>query len=138
MYRKIMVPVDLAHTDSLGNALQVAADLSNHYDAPIVYVGITTSLPGPVAHNPEAFTRKLNAFAEEQASRHGITGEARTYISHDPARDLDTTLMKAIKENGVDLVIMASHTPGMAEHLFASNAGYLAQHAPISVFVIRS
>ena len=138
MFRKIMVPVDLAHANSLGNALQVAADLSKLYDAPILYVGITTSLPGPVARTPEEFTRKLNTFAAEQMTRHEIEGEARTYVSHDPARDLDKTLMKAIAENGVDAVIMASHIPGAAEHLFASNAGYLAQHALVSVFVIRS
>jgi nucleotide-binding universal stress UspA family protein len=27
--------------------------------------------------------------------------------------------------------------PGFAEHLFSSNAGYLASHADISVFVVR-
>ena len=37
-----------------------------------------------------------------------------------------------------DLVVTASHNPGFAEHLFASNSGYLAAHAPVSVLVVRS
>ena len=137
MYSKIMVPVDLAHADKLEKALRVAADLSRHYEAPILYVGISSALPGPVARTPEEFAKKLKAFGQAQAKERGIEAEARAYTSHDPARDLDTTLARAIKENGVDLVVMATHAPGAPEYLFASNAGYLAQHAPVSVFVIR-
>ena len=62
---------------------------------------------------------------------------ARPYTSHDPTADLDPTLMKAIEETGSDLVVVASHIPGFPEYLFASNAGYLAMHASVSVFVIR-
>jgi nucleotide-binding universal stress UspA family protein len=32
---------------------------------------------------------------------------------------------------------MGSHVPGFAEHLFSSNAGYLASHTDISVFIVR-
>lgn len=138
MYQKILVPVDLAHVDKLRKALDVAADLSKHYGAPLLYVGISSSLPGPIAHNPEEYAAKLKAFAEGEAGAHGIDAEAKAYTSHDPARDLDTTLVRAIEENGIDMVVMASHAPGAPEYLFASNAGYLAQHAPVSVFVIRS
>ena len=45
--------------------------------------------------------------------------------------------MTAIEETESDLVVVASHIPGFPEYLFASNAGYLAMHATVSVFVIR-
>jgi hypothetical protein len=32
---------------------------------------------------------------------------------------------------------MASHVPGLPEHIFASNAGAVASHAGMSVFVVR-
>lgn len=137
MYQKIMVPVDLAHADRLGKALDVATDLSKHYGAPILFVGVSSSQPGPVAHTPEEFSRKLEDFATREASARGIDATAKAYISHDPARDLDATLVLAITENGANLVVMASHIPGAPEYLFASNAGYLAAHAPVSVFVVR-
>jgi nucleotide-binding universal stress UspA family protein len=137
MYAKIMVPVDLEHRERLGKALKTAADLAKANGAPICYVGITATTPGPVAHTPAEFARKLEAFAEEQAAAQGVVASAKAYTSHDPTVDLDKVLEKAIEELGCDLVVMASHIPGFPEHIFASKAGYLAQHAKISVFVVR-
>lgn len=137
MYKKIMVPVDLAHADRLDKALTTAADLSKHYKIPVCYVGITATTPGPVAHTPEEYNSKLEAFAKEQGTKHGIDASAHTKISPDPSVDLDETLITALKEIDADLVVMASHVPGVPEHIFASNAGYLASHAPVSVLVVR-
>mgnify|MGYP000504204138 CR=1 FL=1 len=137
MYKKIMVPVDLAHADRLDKALTTAADLSRHYKIPVCYVGITATTPGPVAHTPQEFQSKLDAFARDEATKRGIDASSLTKISHDPSVDLDETLISALNETGADLVVMASHVPGVPEHIFASNAGYLASHAPVSVLVVR-
>lgn len=138
MYRAIMVPVDLTHTDRLEKALASAADLSKHYDIPVTYVGVTSSAPGATAHNPEEFEHKLNAFAQEQADKYGLRSvRGRAFISHDPAVDLHRTLIDAANEIGADLIVMASHAPGIAEHIFESNAGFVALHAEVSVFVVR-
>jgi hypothetical protein len=32
---------------------------------------------------------------------------------------------------------MASHVPGFKDCVFSSNAGHLASHAPMSVYVVR-
>ena len=138
MFTKIMVPVDLGHLDRLQNALATAGKLSGLYDAPVTYVAITTETPSEHAHTPEEFQQKLEAFAAEQASKHGIArADARSYASHDPAVDLDDTLMDAVSELDADLVIIGSHKPGLAEHIFASHAGHMAVHAPVSVMVVR-
>ncbi|MEO1197830.1 MAG: universal stress protein [Pseudomonadota bacterium] len=137
MYQRIMVPVDLAHLDRLDKALTTASDIAKHHGAPVSYVGITSSQPSAVAHTPEEFEDKLIAFAQDQAARHGLETSAKAYVTHDPAVDLDQTLLHAISDTGADLVVMASHVPGLIEHIFASNAGYVASHATVSVFVIR-
>lgn len=138
MYKKIMVPIDLAHTDRIEKALVTAADLSKHYGAPVCYVGVTTTLPGEVAHNPEEYQQKLHRFGQEQAQKYGLqSAEARVYTSHDPAVDLDDKLLDAIKDVGADLVVMATHVPGLPEHIFASNGGAVAGHAEVSVFLVR-
>jgi nucleotide-binding universal stress UspA family protein len=137
MYKKMLVPVDLAHVDKLDKALQTARDLATHYKIPICYVGVTVSTPTDTAQSPEEYGRKLEAFAKEQASAGGIETSAAEYVSHDPARDLFKTLTKAADEQGCDLVVMASHVPGVQDHLFTSNAGYVASHADVSVFVVR-
>ena len=137
MYTSIMVPVDLAHTDQLGKALQTAADLAKHYGAPITYLGATTPEPNEMAHTPQEFERKLQKFAEEQGSGNGIETRAKMVIAHDPTVDLPDVLTDAVDKTGADLVVMASHQPGMAEHVFASHAGWVASHSHTSVMVVR-
>jgi nucleotide-binding universal stress UspA family protein len=137
MYQKIMVPVDLAHIERLGKALDTATDLAKHYAIPVCYVGVTVPMPSPVAHTPKEYAEKLARFGAEQAQKHGISAETASYTSHDPAVDLDEKLLQAVKDTRSDLIVMASHVPGVQEHFFASNAGAVASHADISVFVIR-
>ncbi|MDX6752607.1 universal stress protein [Geminicoccaceae bacterium 1502E] len=137
MYRTIMVPVDLAHVDRLRKALATAADLARHYGIPVCYVGVTAATPGSVAHNPEEFAVRLDAFARSEAASYGHTASAKACTSHDPSVDLDKALMQAIRDTGADLVVMASHVPGLPDHIFASNAGWLASHAAVSVLVVR-
>jgi nucleotide-binding universal stress UspA family protein len=137
MYSSIMVPIDLAHLDKMGKELEVAADLAKHYGAQIHYVAVTTAAPSEVAHNPAEFAEKLQQFVAGQAATHGINAQAHPLTSHDPTADLDATLRHAEEVIGVDLVVMASHIPGFAEHIFSSHGSYIASHSKLSVFVVR-
>ncbi len=137
MFKKIMVPVDLAHADKLTRSLTTAAEIAKLYDASVTYVGVTSSAPGALGHNPKEFEAKLKAFAEEQSARHGVTTDSRTVVSHDPAVDLNQTLARAVGELGCDLVIMATHVPNLADHFMHSHGGQLATHTDASVFLVR-
>ncbi|MCP8687462.1 universal stress protein [Marinobacterium sedimentorum] len=138
MYSHIMVPVDLAHAEQLHKALQTSADLAKLYQASVCYVGVSASTPSSIAHTPEEFSSKMEEFSQAQAAKHQLSNvSSATYISHDPTADLDDTLMRAASETGADLVVMASHVPGVMEHIFASNAGYFASFAKVSVLVVR-
>jgi len=137
MYSKIMVPVDLAHVDRLEKALVTAADLSRHYNVPLCFVGVTAEAPTEVAHNPQEYAQKLKAFGDELSQRLGLIVETAAYPSHDPTVQLDQTLINAAKEHDADLIVMASHVPGMPDHIFSSHAAAVASRAEISVFVVR-
>lgn len=137
MYSKIMVPVDLAHVERLEKALATAADLARHYDIPVCYAGVTGEAPSSIAHNPAEYADKLAQFAQGQAARHGLQAEAVARVDHDPAVELADALIKAAADANSDLVVMASHMPGFPDHFFSSNAGAVAAHAPVSVFVVR-
>jgi nucleotide-binding universal stress UspA family protein len=137
MYSKILVPVDLEHAESLEKALNTAADLAGHYGASVCLLGVTASAPSAVAHTPEEFAGKLDTFASEQGARHGASFATKTVVSHDPAVDLDKTLEATAEEMGADLIVMASHIPGFADHFIASNAGHVASHSKMSVLVVR-
>ncbi len=137
MFQTLMIPVDLAHAEHLTKALKAAADLSKTYDSEAYLVGVTQSGPTEVASNPKQYAERLATFAADQSNAHGVTFRSHSEISHDPAIDLDTVLQRAAEDLGVDLIVMASHVPGFAERVFASNAGYLASHSRVSVFVVR-
>ena len=132
-----MIPVDLTHADKLGKALGCAADMAKQHGASVVYVGVSAAAPSSVAHTPEEFAAKLDAFAKEQGQSHGIDASAHAVTSHDPASDLDAALMKAIDDTGADLVIMASHIPNVTDYIWPSNGGTIAGHAKVSVLVVR-
>lgn len=137
MFKKIMVPIDLTHVDSLQRAMTVASDIAKIYGASIQYVGVTGSGPGAAAHTPEEFTAKLQALAAEQASESGVEVTAKTIVSNDVTIELDASLRQASKDLGADLVVVGSHVPGFADYIFSSHGGSLASHASISVFVVR-
>lgn len=137
MYQKIMVPVDLAHIERLDKAVTTATDLAKHYSIPICFVGVTAETPTAVAHTPKEFAAKLEAFGAAQSQQHNLEIDTAAFPSHDPAVDLDQTLIAAARDNGADLIVMASHLPGLQDHIFASNAGAVAAHAKVSVFVVR-
>lgn len=93
--------------------------------------------PSAVARNPEEFAAKLDQFASEKREELKKAIGTKVMLSHDPTIDIDDVLHKASSEPSADLVVMASHVPGMKEHVFASRAGYLASHSDLSVMVVR-
>lgn len=137
MFKKIMVPVDLAHLDLIEPSLQVVADQARHYGAEVCYIAVTATTPGPVAHTPEEYQQKLEAFAQKRAEVHGQPVTARVITSPDPVADLDDVLIDAIDEVGADLVIMATHPPRHLDVVIPSHGGKVATHTKVSVFLVR-
>ena len=137
MYSELMIPVDLRHVDQMDKALSLSADIAKLYGATLHIVGVTSSAPSETARTPEAFDEKLTAYANERSQALDATFVAHTEVSHDPSIDLDEVLQKAAKTIGADLIVMASHIPGFAEHFVSSNAGYTASHSAVSVFIVR-
>lgn len=137
MYNKIFIPVALAHTEKLGKALATAADLGKHYNAELHMAAVTSPAADEVSHNADEFKQKLEEFAREQSNELGVEFQPHTIVTPDPAVELDKRLDECVHQLGADLVVMGSHVPGFREYVFASNAGYLASHTDVSVFVVR-
>ncbi len=139
MFERIMVPVVLDHVDRMERTLKAAADLAERYEASVTYVAVSGKVPNAVAKTPEKFAAELDMFAREQGSQAGISTDALTITSNDPAAELEHRLLEAVETTGADLVVMGSHPPGVADalHLIGSHAAWLVRHADVSVFVVR-
>jgi len=139
MFATILVPVDLEHVDKLEKSIRIAADLARAYQSRVCFVAITGKLPNRVARSPEQFEAELNMFAREQGERLDVETTGIVVFSNDVAVELDDKLLDAADRIGADLIVMASHIPGVADHLhlISSNAAYIVRHAKTSVFVVR-
>lgn len=137
MYSRILVPVDLAHAPEMGKSLSVAAALSTQFSAALTCVGVTGNAPSDVAPTPEAYAQRLEDFAARESDARGLPITAKSYVVHDPGAELDATLLQAIKDLDVDLVVMSSHAPRFADLLMGSHGGSLAARAEASVFIVR-
>lgn len=137
MFQQVMVPVDMAHLDLIEPALQVAADQARHHGAAVCYVAVTATTPGPVAQTPEAYQRKLEAFAHERARIHGQPVSAHVITRADPIAELDAALIDAIDEIGADLVVMATHPPKHLDAVISAHGGKVASRTDASVFLVR-
>ncbi|KJS09434.1 MAG: universal stress protein UspA [Gammaproteobacteria bacterium BRH_c0] len=137
MFKKIMVPVDLAHLDALEKSLTVAADLARHYGAALCYVSVTSSQPGTVARTPEEYEQKLHAFAQSHAPDSANPPTVRVYNSPDPIADMEDTLEQAIIDLGADLVVMATHLPKHLDAIMPANGSKVAAHTRASILLVR-
>lgn len=137
MYSTIMLPVDLQHREKLTRATAVAADLAKHYGASLTMVGVTGGPPSAIGHTPAEYAAALSAFAGECGTEHDIAIRAHTALSQDPAAELAEALAGAVSELEADLIVMASHVPSFADHLFGSNAGRLAAETDRSIMIVR-
>lgn len=133
----IMVPIDLAHKEDLEKAIEVAVDIARIYKAPITLVSVTEPGPTAISKSEPDYAAKLEAFAKEVAAKHQIETSAEAVHSVDVPVELGDALIGKAADIGAMVIVMASHIPGFLEHIFASNAGYVASHAKCSVFVVR-
>ena len=138
MFQKIMTPVDLAHVEDTRKALQCSAELAKLYNAEVSYVGVSAPAPSEIAHNLQEFSSKLDAFAEEQAAKHGIATTARVEPCNDPTTDVDDALLRAVKATDADLVVMQSHLPKLSDYVWPSNGGKVVRHSDVTVMVVRN
>lgn len=137
MFKRIMVPVDLAHAPTLERALGAAADLARLYEARITCVGVFDNVPTTLARTTAESKARLKAFAERQGLEHGVGFAHHAVFVPDPGADLVAVLLAEVRRLEIDLVVMATHLPGWAEHIFSARGGAIAAHAPVSVFLVR-
>ena len=139
MIKTILVPIDLAKTESGAAALDLACDMAEKYGSKLVLLHVVEKVPAFIqaqlpagAHDKvlkDAGTR-LAAFAAEQ----GLSGNAEVLTREgNPA----TEILEFANEAGTDMIVIASHDPGLADYLLGSVAARVVRHAHCSVLVVR-
>lgn len=136
LYKNIIIPVDLGHTERLQPMIDIARLLGGD-GASVILINVVENLPAFVAAElPSDLTARTIEDArsrlEETVAGHGISAEIEVRSGH-PA----TTILECANDRKADLIVIASHRPGFGDFLIGSTAARVVRHAQCSVHVVR-
>ena len=140
MFKKILVPVDLADVETSRQAIAEAVDLAKLSDGTIRLLYVRSILPVTYMEfvPPE--------FDEEQVDKSAAALSKIVSELDLPSNRISTNVrigavynevLDEVEQLGVDLVVIGSHRPTMATYLLGSNAATIVRHAKCSVLVVR-
>ena len=136
MYKNILVPIDLAQAEKGAAMLAVAAKLAGP-GGKISAINVLEDMPGYIrAELPTGLIEKnTKTTKEEMAKLVQASGVAATFhiSGGNPAREI----LDHAGKIGADLIIIASHRPGLQDYFLGSTAARVVRHAACSVLVSR-
>ena len=139
MYKTVLVPVDLSHIKKGSKMIERAKYLADTSKSQLTLLNVIPEIPPYVAIEiPSGLHEKVveNAKADlrDLVRKHDLPSSTRIVVeSGNPA---NVILAYAKKQNS-DLIMVASHQPGLRDFLLGSVAGKIVRHARCSVLVIR-
>lgn len=140
MFNKILVPIDIAQSDSGEAGLKAAASLATATNARLVLVNVIGDIPNLVANQlPNNHLDMMKQSAEkalhEVAAKNGL--EAGSYEVQTDQGQIYHKIIEAADKSSAELIVIASHQPDLADYLLGSTAAKVVRHAHCSVMVVR-
>jgi nucleotide-binding universal stress UspA family protein len=137
MFKTILVPIDMAHVEAGKSNIDLAIQQASESGSRIILLNVIEEIPGWVAaelpaHLLDQSRQKAQAELEAIANSSGVKPDVMVRSGH-PYK----TILEVIKEESVNLVILASHRPGLQDYFLGSTAAKVVRHAPCSVLVMR-
>ena len=140
MFKKILVPVDLAHPSSWKHALPEALEMARSSGGNVILVTVVrepkavlegVSLSFQMEERFDKAAQEIRNIAESQSTS-GIA--IQTIVRYG---GIGHEILAAADEVGADLILLASHRPEVKDYLIGPNAAHVARHAKSSVLVLR-
>jgi universal stress protein F len=137
MYSNILVPLafDDGHDSKTEAALAVATRLAED-GARVTLLHVMEQVPGYVVNYlPADYTAQARKAVEAELDglAKGVPGGVGMVVTGHSAR----TILDYAQDNGMDLIVIASHRPGMQDLLIGSTAAHVVRHAQCAVHVLR-
>ena len=136
MFRKILVPIDLAEPEMTRVGIDVGAALAKSSN------GVLRLINVPFAYAdylPTNFGDQVRLSSEQRiveiANQIDYAKERVSTVIRFGA--VYPEVLAEADEWGADLIVLGSHRPSMAAYLLGSNASAIVRHAKCSVLVLR-
>lgn len=135
MYKHILVPVSFEDDRNTAEALAVAQKLSDS-DGRVTMLHVMEQVPSYVVNYiPDGFHEKAKAAIIQSLS--DLAGDMENAKAIVVDGHSGRTILNWSEGNAADLIVIASHRPGMADYFLGSTAAQVVRHAKCSVHVVR-
>jgi nucleotide-binding universal stress UspA family protein len=141
MYKKILVPIDLADTELAKPAIETAVSLARISGGSVRLINVLPMTPVMLAeYVPPDF----------DVQQRKSSDEAMTIVARECGLDANHVsgcvrqggiyheVLEEAKAIDADLIVMSSHRPAMRTYFLGSNAGHVVRYAKCSVLVVRN
>lgn len=137
MYKKIIVAVDLLHLEQARALVARALKLLDP-NGELQLVHVLEEVPGFIAAelpSDLAERRRAEAAVELRAL---ISDSSKIDVTYDVRHGAASAqIMQAAEDSEADLIMIASHRPGLRDYFIGSTAARVVRHAQCSVLIER-
>ena len=133
MYKKILIPIAPDHQQTSAEALVLANKLADP-DAELIALSVVEDIPHYVQSYlpPDSIENNISAVAKALAVEVNGTGATPTVVMGHSAQ----TILDWAENHDVDLIVIASHRPGLQDYFLGSTAARVVRHAQCAVPVL--
>ena len=136
MYNNIIVAVDLEHGDA-GKALLAHASALVDAGGTVRLLHVIEDVPSYIAAE---LPRDLNDRRQAEAKVElGLLtqGAGTNVVSEVRMGAASSQILQCAEDTGADLIMIASHRPGLSDYFIGSTAARVVRHAQCSVLIRR-
>ncbi len=136
MYQSILIPVEMSNAQASQATIEWCKSIGGE-NAQITLLHVFEEIPSWAKTNlPDAVMNESIQSSRKElddiAAAHGDNVHAQVRVGH-----AYKTILDAAEEIGADLIIVASHQPGLQDYFLGSTAAKVVRHARCAVLVMR-
>lgn len=137
MYRSILVPVDLGHAERATPMIALARKVADE-DARITLINVVEDIPTYVAAElPGGVIDKAKEHARKSLEEIAELNDLKSADIEIRSGQAATVILGIAGQKQADLIIVASHQPGLQDYFLGSTAARVVRHAKCTVLVMR-
>ncbi len=141
MFKKILIPVDIAEPEIAAPALTRAIEMAKVWGGELRLINVQSLMPAAfMDYVPADFDAEQKQRAEESLaiSVKSVDLPPEKVSSVVRFGGVYPEILSEAERWGADLIVIGSHRPAMSTYLLGSNAKTVVRHATCSVLVVRA
>lgn len=140
MFKSIIVPIDIVQPSSWKSALPEAIELARASGGTVTAITVVRDIRAMLEGVQFPFQVEIMMSKARDKLGEIVSG----YRGGDVALEQEVRfgsigheILETARQRKADLILMASHQPGLRDYLIGPNAAHVAHHANCSVLVLR-